>query len=105
MDARLEVEEVPGEEQARRPPVEPQRITGERHHERPHPKREPACRDEAPQAGVYERISRSPLLPGREPLGSDLGFTEAVGGPQHVVKFDRRLILQLLHEVAVPVKP
>ena len=105
MDTRLEVEEVAGEEQARRPPVEPQGITGERHDQRPHPKREPAGGGEAPHAGIHERIARAARLPGVEPLGADLVFAEAVGRPEHVVKLDRRFILELLHEVAVPVEP
>jgi len=105
VDTRLEVEAVSSEEQSRRPPVELQGIARKRHDQRPHPKRKPAGGDEAPHAGIHERVARAARLPRVEPLGADLGFTQAVGSPQHVVKLDRRFILELLHEVSVPVEP
>ena len=91
--------------QARGPPMQPERVARKRHEQGPHPKREPARRQQASHAGIDERVAGAARLPGGEPLWHNVTLPQAVGRPQHVFKLDRRLVLQLLHEVAMPVEP
>ena len=42
VNAGFEVEELPRQQHPRESPVKPEVIAGERHHHRPHPKRQPA---------------------------------------------------------------
>ena len=105
VDARFKVEEVTGQMQAGGPPMEPERVARKRHEQGPHPKRQPARRQQASHAGIDKRVAGVARLPGGEPLWHNLTLAQAVGRPQHVFKLDRRLVLQLLHEVAMPVEP
>ena len=105
VDARFKVEEVTGEMQAGGPPMQPERVARERHEQGPHPKREPARRQQASHAGIDERVAGVARLPSGQPLWHNLALPQAVSRPQHVFKLDRRLVLQLLHEVAMPVQP
>ena len=108
MNARLEIKKMPREKNRRGPPVEPEMVARKTHQHRPHTEIQPARGLHAPHAGIDHRIASEPVLPGLEPAGSLGGFREIlakpVTSPRHVFKFDARLVLELLHKVAMPAK-
>ncbi len=111
VDAGLEIQELAGQVQAGRPPVQPQVVSGEADEQRSHAKVDPARGQQRAHAGVDHRVAGAALAPrgkallrGGIPVGPVAG-AQAVGGACEVAPLDVRLVLELLHEVAMPAQP
>ena len=106
MDPGLEVEEAPGQVDRRRTPVQPEVVRGHAHHQGAHAEVEPARGPHRPQAGIDHGEADPPLTPGLKALLAFFGFGEglaqAVVNRVEVLELDARLVLELLHEVAMP---
>jgi hypothetical protein len=105
VDARLVIEELAGQPQADRPPVQPQRIGGDRHQHGAHAEVDPAGLAQHGGAGIDQRPAGAPGGQGREMGRVPVVFTQAVVAAVQVAEFERGLAFQFLDEMAMPVQP
>ena len=106
MNPRLVVGEHPRQMKRRRAPVEPQVIGSKTHNHGAHAKGQPPGRGERAHAGIDQRIACLPLLPRRqEGVCPVMILLEMAIGGMERAEFCGRFILDLLDEMAVPVKP
>ena len=105
VNAGLVINEFARQMQPGRPPGQPEMIAGKGHQHRAHPEIDPAMVIERAHTGVDKGIAGAPRAPRGQALRIGGGGAQAIIGAVEVLEFDPRLILELLHEVAMPMLP
>ena len=102
MNAGFKVEEVFSQKQRRWSPMKPQMIGSERDKHGSHTEVDPAVLVQGSHAGIDHRIASLSGAPRIKVALAELILAQPIVGTAHVLEFDRGLVLQFLHEVAMP---
>ena len=105
MDARFIIDELSRQVQAAVAPGQPQMVAGKRHQHGAHPKIDPAVLRQGAHTGIDKRQARFANAPRLQPCCISTLWPQAIIGTVQVAKFKTWLILQLLHEMTMPVLP
>ena len=103
VDARFVIHELPRQVQPGFAPRQPQLIAGKRHQHRAHPEIDPAVPIERPHTGIDERIAGPALAPRLQQRRIGMRRAQAIIAAVQVFELQPRFVLQLLHEVTMPV--
>ena len=103
MDPGFVVNEQAGQLQTAVTPGQPELIARHRLQHRPHAEVEPAALPQRAHAGIHKRQAGLPRAPRLQTRG--IGLPQPGGAGMQLAEFQIRLILEFLHEMAMPVQP